>query len=269
MKHYDNLQLNNDFQSLKGKINLSEMERQEMILDIEQKLAAPPKRQRVKQKNSYRYALSFVAIVAILTILVVPALFERFVTQPTPTTPGDDVTNETPTKTDLKTHLLLRSDQVFTSLADNDWQKLSGYVHPEKGVTFSFYAAIGNEPRNEVTLLREEIPNSADKQYNWGYDMGDRPHQMSLQQYVNDYLLTYNGGYYDLNYSEITYDASVVESGGIINSIKDTFPDAKYVEYFSPQLDENTYNWQALRFVWEEYEKEWYLIAIVRDVYSP
>jgi len=59
--------------------------------------------------------------------------------------------------------------------------------------------------------------------------------------------------------------------GTMINTIHDIYPNAIYVEYIDePDRDSLVwYYYQAIRFVYEEIDDEWYLTAIVRGAYNP
>jgi hypothetical protein len=163
--------------------------------------------------------------------------------------------------------LLQKSDKVFLNLNELNWSNLSKEIHPKKGLTFSFYADLGSPHSNEITFTKNEVENlsSDDEVYTWGYDFSDKPFDFTVNEYVKNGLFRNHAGKKG-NYSKVTYHASSVDSGGIVNTIPEYYPNAKYVEYYSPSED---VNWQALRFVYEKVEKEWYLFAIVRDVYSP
>ena len=70
-------------------------------------------------------------------------------------------------------------------------------------------------------------------------------------------------------YDEITYNDSDI--GTAPNTIHDIYPNAIYVEYLD-EPDRYSFEWhyyQAIRFVYEEIDDEWYLIAIVRGAYNP
>jgi hypothetical protein len=171
--------------------------------------------------------------------------------------------------------LLQKSEKVFNNLKGLNWTELSKGVHPERGITFSFYADIGSPHSNEITFTKSEVEkfSSDDKTYTWGHDFSDRAFNYTANEYVKNYLLSHLQ-VYPLDYTEITYNENFFESGGIINTIHKYYPEAIFVEYHSPPPTDSSneyaeYQWQSLRFVYEKVESEWYLFAIVRDVHSP
>jgi hypothetical protein len=116
--------------------------------------------------------------------------------------------------------------------------------------------------KEQVETFKEE-----QTEFIWGYDNADRAYKYTPDRYIEEYLLRHYGK--EVKYSVITYNDSISPTGGIINTIPATFPEAKYVEYYAPAPENNDLSWQALRFVFEKRNKNWYLLAIVRDVYSP
>lgn len=175
--------------------------------------------------------------------------------------------------------LLQKTDKVFMNLSELNWTELSKEVHPEKGLTFSFYADIGSQNNhNEVTFSKSKVKefNTDEEVYTWGYDFSEKAFNFTANEYVMNFLLKYNSvNPIELDYTEITFNETSFESGGMLNTIHTYFPEAVYVEYHSPP-GENTedspfaeYKWQSLRFVYEKVENEWYLFAIVRDIHSP
>ncbi|MCT8138524.1 hypothetical protein H1D32_12700 [Anaerobacillus sp. CMMVII] len=187
---------------------------------------------------------------------------------------SDDRTDELPF--DIETVLLTKTETVFANLNTTNWSALANQVHPEKGLFFSFYAAVGSPNSDEVHFTKENLGQlEGTETYIWGYDMGDYAFEFSVNDYTSKFLVNHSMRWdgensKEIDYDVITFNDSVVQSGGIINTIPDFFPDAKYVEYYStPPSEELWHQWQALRFIYEEFEDEWYLIGIVRDVHSP
>jgi hypothetical protein len=176
----------------------------------------------------------------------------------------------------LETGLLEKTETIFSYLKTVNWLNLADYVHPEKGLFFSFYASAGSPYSDEVSLSKDEVRDlTGSETFIWGYDMAEYAFEFSVNDYVEKFLLggsqRWDGGNTrELNYDVITFNDQAFHSGGIINTIPDYFPEAKYVEYYSPPpSDELSHQWQALRFIYEQHDGDWYLIGIARDVHSP
>ncbi|QOY35092.1 hypothetical protein AWH56_020680 [Anaerobacillus isosaccharinicus] len=177
---------------------------------------------------------------------------------------------------EIETELLAKTEIIFSYLETFNWSELANYVHPEKGVFFSFYADAGSPFAQEVAFTKDALRElEGTETFVLGYDMGDYKFEFPINEYVTTFLINHSQRWDGKNsteseYEVITYNDSVVDSGGIINTIPEYFPDAKYVEYYSPRPSEELWHqWQALRFIYEEYDSQWYLIGIARDVHSP
>ena len=170
---------------------------------------------------------------------------------------------------EIKENLLKKSEAILILLKTHDWDEFSNHVHPD-GLTFSFYAALGADPNNNLTFTKKELElfNTPNLEHIWGMDHSEKQFIMPINEYVDNYLFKYMGNR-TVDYSEVNFNKSVVESGGVINTIPEKFPRAKYVEYFSPNTSEEYPDWQALRLVFEEYNGAWYLMGIVRDIHNP
>lgn len=174
--------------------------------------------------------------------------------------------------------LLTKTSEIYTFLENQQWEEISEFLHPneEKGLTFSFYASLGSEGNHQVALTKHELVyGDRNTEYIWGYDNADQEFIATLTKYLDTYLLKYSQrsdgeNALEVNYKYITFNDSKVSSGGTMNTIHTYYPESKYVEYYSPAPSEDKfYQWQALRFVYEEYDSKWYLVAIVRDVHHP
>ena len=167
---------------------------------------------------------------------------------------------------DIEQHLLQLSDELMTYLRQQEFDQFIEHVDPVDGALFSFFADFGN-PKGYggpyVTLTKKQMANS-EAEYIWGYDENGRAFEMTFPQYVNDFLLKRHG--HNIAYTTITFNETSYENESINSTIHEYYPDAKYVEYYSPALDENGRLFQAIRFVYQERDGRWYLIGIARDV---
>lgn len=177
---------------------------------------------------------------------------------------------------EIETELLAKTETIFYHLEAFNWQELANDVHPEKGLFFSFYADAGSPFAQEVAFTKDALRElEGTETFVWGYDMGDYKFEFPINEYVTTFLINHSQRWdgensIEINYDVVMYNDSVVDSGGIINTIPEYFPEAKYIEYYSPSPSEELWHqWQALRFIYEEFDGQWYLIGIARDVHSP
>lgn len=167
---------------------------------------------------------------------------------------------------DIEQHLLKLSEELITYLQYKEFDKFIEHVDPIDGALFSFFADFGN-PQGYggpyITLTRQQLANS-ETEYIWGYDDSGKAFEMTFPQYVNDFLLKRHG--HDIVYTKVSFNETSFDNASIENTIHEYYPNAKYVEYYSPPLDEHSQLFQAIRFVYEERDGRWYLIGIARDV---
>ncbi|WP_157796495.1 hypothetical protein [Bacillus sp. FJAT-45037] len=164
--------------------------------------------------------------------------------------------------------LLGKSDTLLRALETFDWKLIAQHTHEKFGLTFSFFAALGSDERNELHFTKEQVKHLGDGvDYIWGYDNGDQEFKMSPNEYVQNYLFKHHGNR-PIVYHQVTYNESVVQSGGILNTIHDNFPEAIYVEYYA-EPTEIEMDWQAVRLVYKRADDNWRLTAIVRDIHHP
>ena len=180
----------------------------------------------------------------------------------------------------LRTKLLKDTEIIYRALEQLDYKTIASKVHPQLGVTFALYADYGNPTATGsvnggpyLSFSREELlENNDDQIYIFGtnHATAEIIYEMTLNEYIQDFLIYH----YEklLPVREISYNEQLYQSGGIINTIHQYYPKAKYVEYYRYESDESIndpISTQSLRFVYQDYEGKWYLTAIVRDVYSP
>jgi len=175
--------------------------------------------------------------------------------------------NEEENDATIERELVKESAVLFSYLENSEFAKLSEKVDPIEGVTFTIFADFiktDNYGGTPVTLTKDEIMDSLDKQFVWGQGDGGPPIEVTFREYVQDYLLKREGD--KITYETITFNESAFVFAGVLNTIHKNSPNAKYVEYYAPGEDGNERLFQSIRFVFEEREGTWYLIGLVRDV---
>ncbi|WP_417898089.1 hypothetical protein ABN702_17745 [Bacillus haimaensis] len=116
---------------------------------------------------------------------------------------------------------------------------------------------------NEASFSLVELVAESEEEVLWRKNLADREIVATKNRFVDQYL--FQTGYGDkVTYQTVNYNESSAPGGGVIYNIPTDFPYAR----FSPATDRE-YDWQSLRFVYQEHEGEWLLYAIVRDVHNP
>ncbi|WP_316572410.1 GerMN domain-containing protein [Neobacillus sp. YIM B06451] len=163
--------------------------------------------------------------------------------------------------------LLERSEVLFNQLMTKQWGELANNIHLERGLVYSPYSNVGDS--DDLHFSKEEVRRFSEdqKQYSWSWDQSETEFKATPNDFVENLLKKRNNYIYE--YDEITYNDSNV--GTMINTIHDIYPNAIYVEYLD-EPDRESLDWgyyQAIRFVYEEIDNEWYLIALVRGAHNP
>lgn len=157
---------------------------------------------------------------------------------------------------------------ILKALDGKNMEKLSHYVHPEKGVRFTPFTYV--QPEEDIVLSAEEVRTAFedDTIRNWGMSDAGEEEDMRLpfSQYYLDYL-------WDQNYLEakkVAWNERMMH-GSMIDNAREAYPDAQIVEYHFPGFEEQYggLDWVSLRLILEQHEKRWYLVGIIHDRWSP
>ncbi|RHW35972.1 hypothetical protein D1B31_17950 [Neobacillus notoginsengisoli] len=166
-----------------------------------------------------------------------------------------------------KKFLLEKSEVLFNQLMAKQWEEFANNINIERGLVYSPYSNVGDS--DDLHFSKEEVRRFAEDQklYSWSWDQSEAEFKATPNDFVENLLKKrYN---YTYKYDEITYNDS--KAGTMINTIHDIYPNAIYVEYLD-EPDRESLEWgyyQAIRFVYEEIDNEWYLVAIVRGAHNP
>ena len=154
-----------------------------------------------------------------------------------------------------------RALDALAALPEHGPGELAAVVHPKEGITFAPYAYIDEDHRR---LLPEELEPAwrSGEIARWGaYDGRGDPIDLSFTDYVDRFV-------WDRDYREAEPNVGGVRGrGNTISNIDEVFPGSRVVEYYVPAR-EHELDWRALRLVFEEYEGELRLVAVVHDEWT-
>ncbi len=157
--------------------------------------------------------------------------------------------------------LMAISNEVLELMKKQDFNELSKYIHEQKGVRFTPYSSVDKKIDRGMTA--GEIAGFADdnKKYIWGYYDGSG-FDMSLtnMEYWDQFVWNT-----DYTAAENVNINKIVQIGNSIENLTEEYPDASFVEYHFSQLEAKYegMDWCALRLVFEDYEGEWKLVAVI------
>jgi len=162
--------------------------------------------------------------------------------------------------------MIILSSEILKSLKEKDYAGLADVIHPEIGIRFSPYAYVDTTmhqllSRNELIAL-----GKSQKKTKWGLEDGTgKPIKLSINDYVKKFV-------YDVDFVNAEKKAvnKFLGGGNSLNNLKEVYPQCNFAEFyfsgFDPKFD--GMDWRALRLVFKEYNKRYYLIAIVHDQWT-
>jgi len=166
----------------------------------------------------------------------------------------------------MKSIIEERSREVLTAIAERDFEKLAGAVHPEKGVRFSPYGYVDTE--RDLVFTAEQISKMASdtRKYVWGsYDGSGEPIELTFSEYFSRFV-------YDVAFTEaeqVGYNR-ILGQGNSLNNSFEVYKNAIIVEYHFPGIDPQYegMDWRSLRLVFEKSGDTWYLAGIIHDQWT-
>lgn len=162
--------------------------------------------------------------------------------------------------------LLESAEQVLYAMRDGDYRALSALVHPTQGVLFTPYSTV--DPDCNRLLTAQQVAQVAQDQevYTWGVQDGKGdPIQMTSEAYFARYV--FNADYTQA--PQVSLD-QVLVTGNALENVADAYPDARFVEYHFPGLEQKNhgYDWCSLKLVFEPYLESWYLVGVIHSEWT-
>jgi hypothetical protein len=178
-----------------------------------------------------------------------------------------DVREEFSKKRELPDSVLVKelAMEIISLLKSRQLKNFSHFIHPQKGLQFSPSATLSHE---NILVTSNDYDNfyAREELHVFGYHAGSGEEiKMSFKQYYQSFI--YNVDY--ANAPQISYN-HFLGAGNSLNNLKEVYPDAHFVEYYFSSFDKKYegMDWQTLRLVFEKYENQFYLVAIVHDQWT-
>ena len=167
--------------------------------------------------------------------------------------------------TDLKHDELAKlATAVAERIAAGDYEGLSEYVHPVYGLVFAPYSTVNLGSNQCFTPQRVAITGRDSSVYVWGMKYGsDEPIQLTAAQYFSEYV-------YDRDYvhAPVMGFNTVLRAGNALENVAAAFPDGQFVDLYFPPTSAEASDWRILRMVFEDYEGEMKLSALIHSEYT-
>lgn len=155
---------------------------------------------------------------------------------------------------------------ALRALKEQDYNLLSTFVHPTRGVTFTPYSTVNFE--TDLTFTANQIRSlTEDKNvYTWGsVDGHGKLIELTMAQYMEQYV-------FHTDYTqapEIGIDQIMI-SGNALENLAEAYPDCRFVDFTFPSFspDSQGLDWCSLKLVFEAGESKWSLVGIIHGQWT-
>lgn len=166
----------------------------------------------------------------------------------------------------LSTEVALKktNDEVLQALKVGYYDVFANYIHPQKGVRFSMYAFINKNEDKHFTKADFEKYQSAKTIFTWGSrDGSGEIYKATLNNYLKVWV-------FKKDFTKSEYSFNTFRGGGnSLNNLKEMYPNSYFTENYIPGSEKNGgMDWNALRFVFEEFEGKFYIVAVINDEWT-
>ncbi len=162
--------------------------------------------------------------------------------------------------------LIILSSKILKSLKEKGYTGLAEFIHPKLGIRFSPYAYIDTTADQLLSRNRLIALGKSQKKIKWGFeDATEKPIKLSINNYVKEFV-------YDVDFlnAEKKGVNKFFGGGNSLNNLKEVYPRCNFAEFYFSGFDPKFegMDWRALRLVFKDYKKKYYLIAIVHDQWT-
>src|SRR4030095_1203690 len=167
---------------------------------------------------------------------------------------------------DAESAVEAEAELVLHALQARNMPELARHVHPVNGLRFSPYMAV--DPKRSVVLTAAELAGALEntQRRTWGRGDGSGdPISLTFARYYQRFI-------YDRDYVRVA-QRRVNQFGDKSTTrpnIREIYPDAIVVEAHAPgtKPESEGMDWSSLGLVFEPYESNWYLSALVHDQWT-
>lgn len=162
--------------------------------------------------------------------------------------------------------ILQQAAQIQNYLATDNYQALTAFIHPTKGVRFSMYAYVHKD--SDKVFSREQFTTYLQQsriKFTWGAKDGSGElHITTLPDFLNNWVAAEQYEVKSATFNKFQ------GSGNSLNNLKEVYPGADFVEFYhsGKNPEYQGMDWRAMRLVFEEYQGKYYLVAIVNDQWT-
>lgn len=154
--------------------------------------------------------------------------------------------------------------EILKSLKSKDYNRFASFIHPKKGVRFSMYGY--GRPETDKDFSVEEFLHYMNNstRFTWGEKDGSGDKLViSLKNYLETWVFKKDYTHSDFYLNEFK------GAGNTLNNLQKIYPQAEFTEnYIAGSEKYGFMDWIALRLVFEKFEGQYYLVAVVNDQWT-
>lgn len=153
------------------------------------------------------------------------------------------------------------NDEILQSLKTKNYKHFAEFIHPEKGLRFSMYAFVN--PNEDKHFSKSDFQKYQPTKtiFTWGArDGSGELYKATINQYLTDWVFV-------KDFAKSTYSLNEFQGGGnSLNNLKEIYPNKDFTENFIKGTEKyGDMDWNTLRFVFEQFEGKYYIIAVIND----
>ncbi len=184
-------------------------------------------------------------------------------TAPTEQNSSPDTSNDPMTTNQSLTEQALG---IQSALANKDYASIISDIHPTLGVRFSMYAYV--RPQSDKVFSRAQFTQylqQSNIRFTWGEKDGTGELLVTpLPKYLETWV---NAEQFDNQPTISVNDSKAI--GNSINNLNQVYQDADFVEFYHGGSEQYSgMDWRAMRLVFDEYQGQRYLVAIISDQWT-
>ncbi|AZA77450.1 hypothetical protein EG347_07965 [Chryseobacterium sp. G0186] len=156
------------------------------------------------------------------------------------------------------------NDEVLQSLKAKDYKTFASFIHPEKGISFSMYAFVDPKDDKHFSKADFEKYQPTKMLFTWGtYDGSGDPYKATINEYLGKWVFSK-----DFTVSQYSSN-KFIGRGNSLNNLDEIYPKSDFTENYIKGTEKNgEMDWKTVRFVFEEFQGKYYLIAVVNDQWT-
>lgn len=164
--------------------------------------------------------------------------------------------------------LLKLTEDILSALKNKNYSAFANHIHPQAGIRFSPYAFIDTIRHVKFTKQKfiAEATGVEQDMIIWGeFDGTGDPIRLTLDNYLKRFV-------YDVDFLKPGQRSvnKFISSGNSLNNLDSVYKDCDFTESYFSGFDKKYegHDWRALRLVFKERNKRFYLVGIVHDEWT-